>query len=367
MPLQLCHYLYWNFVRTRCIEAIAAFNANNLSDNVSISDTTLGTAGGGGAGNGPTEGSVAESLRSLGPDEKERLFLEMTRHLQTLITKLRSSKMGLNASMPCLLVSLRTAVDRVFCSGYRWFRVKVKGEHTEEATELLTDMQYEVTRLLDPDLYFSHIKSLGANRPVQLTYRPDSRAVLSPGSEAQPPANTTALHEGRQHTQRRPASTAGSGRRRVRDSYHTTSAAVRTLFANPTSAGARRMLQLQEEGSNATAGATRSGRRAQSVPGATNVFEPDQTSEREQLRDSNTAALYESTLAKTRHRYIQEYSRCRNRALLEREVMLEPITSGMVSAHRADLERFQSEVVDLKHIAQAGLLNHPTDFHVTRY
>jgi hypothetical protein len=109
MPLQLCHYLYWNFVRTRCIEAIAAFNANNLSDNVSISDTTLGTAGGGGAGNGPTEGSVAESLRSLGPDEKERLFLEMTRHLQTLITKLRSSKMGLNASMPCLLVSLRTA------------------------------------------------------------------------------------------------------------------------------------------------------------------------------------------------------------------------------------------------------------------
>lgn len=230
-------------------------------------------------------------------------------------------------------------------------------------------MQYEVTRLLDPDLYFSHIKSLGANRPVQLSHRPDSRTVLSPGSEAQPPANTTTLHEDRQHTQRRPASTAGSGRRRVRDSYHTTSAAVRTLFANPTSAGARRMLQLQEGGARAAAGATtRGGRRAQSrVPGATNVFEPDQMSEREQLRDSNTAALYESTLAKTRHRYIQEYSRCQNRALLEREVMLEPITGGMVSAHRADLERFQSEVVDLKHTAQAGLLSHPTNFHVTRY
>ena len=133
----------------------------------------------------------------------------------------------------------------------------------------------------------------------------------------------------------------------MRDSYHTTSAAVRTLFPHPTSAGARRMLHSQGGGA---------------------AFGPAQTTaERERLRDANAAALYESTLAKTRYRYAQEYAKVQNRALLAREVILEPITDGMVEAHRVDLGRFHGEVVGAKEGKHAGVLSHPTHFMVTKY
>ena len=282
----LCHYLYWNIARPLVATEILAVEQ---SLKVETSESN---------GN-------ATNLSGLNNEERERLFLDMMRAFNRMQSTTRDLQVHTNMALACVLLSLRTAVDRVFCTAYRWFRMR--GEHEARAVDLLTTMQQEVTRLMDPQMYCTRIAELGSSRiAMQLI-----------------------------HSQKR------SSHLSARGCYHTTSSATRTLFPRPKSVGARRILHKPGKPSTLEQLVDTSGGgncnsscpRVQRPPPTEFVFTKSAVKGREILDTEKQTRLYASVLAKLRQQYVRAYSRTDDKHLLEREIMLEPINAEMVEHH----------------------------------
>ena len=313
----LCHYLYWNIVRQQVAADITAGASHTMTRHggAVLDDETV--------------------LSGLNNEERKRLFLDMMRCFNQMQSTVRDLYIPFNLALSCVLLSLRTSVDRVFCTMYRWFRMRGDESHESRAVEMLTAMQQEVTRLMDPNLFCTHIAELGSSRvAMQLI-----------------------------HSQKR-------SNKNAQGCYHTTSSATRTLFPRPKSVGARRIMHKpgkpstllppdDERSSRSSASST--GQR--SPPELRKViFKKGAVRNREILDTEKQARLYASVLAKLRQQYKRAYSRSDDKQLLEREVMLEPIDSDLVDRHTLDLKRFQQELFEERLHSISSHLRHPASF-----
>ena len=62
---------------------------------------------------------------------------------------------------------------------------------------------------------------------------------------------------------------------------------------------------------------------------------------------------------KIRRQYKQSYSKTNDREMLEREMLLEPISKKMVARHEEDLRRFHDELIEVKCNSHEEKLQHP--------
>ena len=307
----LSHYLYWNIAR------------KEVADDVQLSDEINLTAD-------PGSPNEQTAISGLNNEERERLFLDMMRAYNQIQITMRALPISFNFAFSCILLSLRTAVDRVFCTAYRWFRMR--GHHEDKAVEMLTAMQQEVTRLFDPNLYGTHIAELGS-----------SRVAMQLAQKAKVSSST------------------------VLNSVYMTSAATRTLFPRPTSVGARRIMRtpgklskLQSPDDSSNASSHSSAEEVQSI-----IFKKRSAQKREALDTEKQTKLYASVLAKLRQQYFSAFSKTDDKHLLEREVMLEPISTKMINHHSLDLKRFQQEKFEEHLYSIANHLRHPDGWNTS--